>query len=200
MLQSPCGQRLVAIRINQYYCETMDKPMVLLAVLLAACQQHARVPIPADRAGYPQERALGSGQMSRQWELAVSAGEDDTYQIRVADAQGNVKQTLKGPSTEAALDASELLRLDDFTGDGHPDILARGHSAGASALTSETIFVYDTVTQRFVDAQDFEHEGEVSKTHQGCVSVQYRNVDNMTYAKDHYCWKDGAWVFEGSTE
>ncbi|HZX79459.1 MAG TPA: hypothetical protein VFE72_00700 [Lysobacter sp.] len=134
---------------------------------------------------------------SETWRLSVSPGDDGTYRIHVADRSGRERQVLDGPDRTPPYAASELVRLDDFTGDGKPDILARGHSAGASALISETIYVYDAAAGRFLDAEVFESEGEVTKTAPGCIAVQHRMPDNVTYAKDAYCWK-GKWVYEGS--
>ncbi|WP_036143241.1 hypothetical protein [Lysobacter sp. HA18] len=131
------------------------------------------------------------------WRLSVSPGDSGTYQIHVADSSGRERQVLEGPDRTPPYTASDLVRLDDFTGDGQPDILARGHSAGASALTSETIYVYDVASGHFLDADVFENEGEVTKTGPGCIAVEHRNPDNITYAKDAYCW-NGTWVREGS--
>ena len=135
---------------------------------------------------------------SKTWQLSVSPGENSTYQIHIADQNGREQQVLEGPDRAPPYVAAELVRLDDFTGDGKPDILARGASAGASALTSETIYVYDAASDRFLDAEVFENEGEVSKTGPGCIAVEHRNADNMTYSKDAYCW-NGMWVRKGST-
>lgn len=143
--------------------------------MLAACTAQSR---PAER---------------RPWVLSVSPGADATYSIHVADPAGREVQVIHGQEGDPPYSAEALLRLADFTGDGRPDILARGLSVGASALTSESIYVYDAASGRFLDRQPFEHEGEVSTTSPGCISVTYRNADNMTYSSDHYCWR-GAWV------
>jgi hypothetical protein len=130
------------------------------------------------------------------WRLSVSPGDNGTYWIHVADPSGREHQRLDGPDRTPPYTASELVRLEDFTGDGKLDILARGAPAGASALTRETIYAYDAASGRFLDAEVFENEGEVTKTGPGCIAVQHRNPDNMTYARDAYCWK-GTWVREG---
>lgn len=146
----------------------------------------------------PAKRApAASSPTSTEWRLSVSPGESGTYQIHVADPSGRERQVLQGPDRTPPYVASGLVRLDDFSGDGKPDVLARGHSAGTSALTSEVIYVYDAASGRFLDAETFDNEGEVTKTGQGCIAVEHRNPDNMTYAQDAYCWK-GAWVRQGS--
>lgn len=129
------------------------------------------------------------------WRLTVSPGNDATYRIHVADSAGREVQVIEGQEGDPPYSADALVRLDDFTGDGRPDILARGLSVGASALTSESIYVYDAASGRFLDRQPFEHEGEVRKTKPGCIGVEYRNADNMTYSTDVYCWR-GSWIFE----
>ena len=131
------------------------------------------------------------------WKLSVSPGESGTYRIYVASADGKQLQVIEGPEGKPPYDADDLLKLEDFTGDGRPDILARGLSVGASALTSETIYVFDAKAGRFLDAELFEHDGEVTRMRPGCIAVEYRNPDHMTYAKDQYCW-EGEWVLKGS--
>ena len=165
-----------------------------LALCAAGCAMSA-TPGPANSASHAQKAPTSP--TPRAWRLSVSPGDNNTYRIHVADPSGRERQVLDGPDGMPPYTASELVRLDDFTGDGKPDILARGHSAGASALTSETIYVYDAASDRFLDAEVFENEGEVTKTAPGCIAVQHRMPDNMTYAKDAYCWK-GAWIRQGS--
>lgn len=165
-----------------------------LALYAAGCAMSATPGLP-NSASHAQTAA--SSPASKAWRLSVSPGADGTYRIHVADADGRERQVLDGPDGMPPYTASELVRLDDFTGDGNPDILARGLSAGASALTSETIYVYDAASGRFLDAEVFENEGEVTKTAPGCIAVEHRMRDNMTYAKDAYCWK-GAWIHQGS--
>lgn len=150
---------------------------------------------PSDHADHGTNAARSSA--SGAWQLSVSHGEGRAYRIHVADLNGRERQVLDGPDATPPYTASELVQLDDFTGDGNPDILARGLSAGASALISETIYVYDAASDRFLDAEVFENEGEVTKTAPGCIAVQHRMPDNMTYAKDTYCWK-GRWMREES--
>ncbi|EKQ64094.1 hypothetical protein MOU_12658 [Xanthomonas citri pv. malvacearum str. GSPB1386] len=147
----------------------------------------------------PVATPAASASGTENWQLSVSPGEDGTYRIHVADADGKELQVIDGQEGKPPYEAADLLKLDDFTGDGKPDILARGLSAGASALTSESIYVYDAESGRFLDAELFENDGEVTKTGPGCIEVEHRNPDNMTYSKDQYCWQ-GKWVFKGSKD
>ncbi|WP_245978926.1 hypothetical protein [Solilutibacter pythonis] len=129
----------------------------------------------------------------------MSPGEGGKYRIHITDATGRELQVIDGQEGKPPYEAAALLKLDDFTGDGKPDILVRSLSAGASALTSESIYVYDAKSGHFLDAELFENDGEVTKTGPGCIAVEHRNLDNMTYAKDQYCW-EGSWVFKGNKD
>lgn len=168
------------------YLQCSKRALPLLVLALAACQHSALKALTP-----PPPAASGH------WQLSVSPGDDLSYRIHIADAQGREVQIIDGQEGAPPYEAAQLLTLDDFTGDGKPDILARGLSAGASALISERIYVYDAGQGRFLDAELFRNDGEVSKTGPGCIAVEYRNRDYMTYAKDQYCW-EGRWVFKGS--
>lgn len=182
---------------------TAGAALFCLAVMLSACEPATvRASPPAENA--PRAGAASAPQTTstrpstpQSWVLAVTPGENGTYRIHVADPSGRERQVLEGPDRSPPYMASELVQLEDYTGDGRPDILAHGHSAGASPLTSDAIYVYDAASGRFLDAEVFENEGEVTRTRPGCIAVEHRNPDNMTYAKDAYCWK-GTWVREGS--
>lgn len=174
------------------------KPTFLVVLLpLIGCQQPVTAVSSAQTTSKPVAKPALNASPAEPWKLSVSDGADGTYRIHVADTQTKEIQVLEGPEAEAPFDAAELLKLEDYTGDGKPDILARGLSVGVSALRSEVIYPYDATTGRFNQAQIFEHDGEVSKTTPGCIAVEYRNGDNMTYTKDVYCWH-GRWLFEGS--
>lgn len=181
---------------------------VSLVFALAACQQA----VSTTAVELASEKSVGQAPVPTQvardvsvprvenWKLSVSPGEGDTYRIHVADADGRQIQTIDGQEGERPYVASALLKLDDFTGDGLPDILARGLSAGASALMSERIYVYDARLGRFRDAAPFENDGEVTKAGNGCIAVQYRSPDNMNYAKDQYCWEADQWKLQHTTK
>ncbi|WP_162836124.1 hypothetical protein [Xanthomonas sp. GPE 39] len=180
---------------------------VFLVFALAACQQAVTSTIPAPSPHKLTTRTISvsavapsaSAPATEDWKLSVSPGEGGTYRIHIADANGREVQVIDGQEGKPPYEAAALLKLDDFTGDGKPDILARGLSAGASALTSESIYVYDATSGRFLDAEPFKNDGEVTKTGPGCIAVEHRNPDNMTYSKDQYCW-EGKWVFKGSKD
>lgn len=171
---------------------------------LAACQPEAFITVPGSpgrvvqTSGTPQTTLAMPVPEAERWRLRVSPGNDGTYRIHVADADGREHQVIDGQEGEPPYEASALLELGDFTGDGHPDILARGRSVGASALVSESIYVYDVATERFLDAVIFDNAGEVTRTGPDCIAVEHRNPDNMTYAKDHYCWR-GRWIRTADT-
>lgn len=57
-------------------------------------------------------------------------------------------------------EAAALLKLEDSTRDGKPDILARGLSVG---VPSESFHVHDDESDRFLDAEPLENDGEVTK-------------------------------------
>ena len=169
-----------------------------IALALAACQAGTLgAASSATTPPAPGATAPPSISASPAWTLSVSPGENDTYRIHVIDRTGREIQVLDDQDGKPPYTASELVKLDDYSGDGWPDILARGLSAGASALTSESIYVYDPKSGRFLDRELFENEGQVEKAGKGCIDVEHRNSDNMTYSKDRYCWA-GHWVLQGS--
>ena len=182
----------------------MNRSVLLLAMLMASCHGATHSATPSHIVAVASEvQSLKSTEAKSPpptWTLTVFPGPHDTYEIRVLDSDHREVQVLAGPGANAPLDASELLRSEDFNGDGYPDILARGLSAGASALSSEVIFVYLPEKGRFTEAAIFEHEGEVSKTAHGCIAVEHRAENNFTYTKDHYCWESGMWSFKGSKD
>lgn len=179
----------------------MKSAFIFLA--LSACQPALLIARPVSSPQKPTTRiisaagVLPSAPATENWKLSVSPGEGGTYRIHVADANGLEVQVIDGQEGKPPYEATALLKLDDFTGDGKPDILARGLSAGASALTSESIYVYDVTSGRFLNAELFKNDGEVTKTVPGCIAVEHRNPDNMSYSKDQYCW-EGKWIFKGS--
>lgn len=167
-----------------------------LALYGAGCAMPAASGPPATH-GAARAQSAASPATAHDWRLKVSPGENDTYRIHVIDRGGREIQALDDQDGKPPYTASDLLELDDYSGDGWPDILARGLSAGASALTSESIYVYDAKSGRFLDREFFRNEGEVTKAGKGCIDVEHRNSDNMTYSKDRYCWA-GQWMFQGS--
>lgn len=179
---------------------------VFLVFALVACQQAVPSAMPPPSLQEPTARTTSASEVAptasapaTDWKLSVSPGESGTYRIHIAGADGRELQVIEGQDGMPPYEASVLLKIEDFTGDGKPDILARGLSAGASALTSERIYVYDAKSGRFLDAELFENDGEITKTGPGCIAVEHRNPDNMTYSKDQYCW-EGKWVFKGSKD
>jgi hypothetical protein len=181
---------------------------VCLSLALSACQQTVSTTAAAPSSQEPVSQTASATDVAQRvsvprvenWRLSVSPGEDQTYRIRVAGADGREVQAIDGQEGEPPYVAGALLKLDDFTGDGRPDILARGLPVGASALTSERIYVYDAGLGRFRDADPFKNDGEVTKTVAGCIAVEYRNPDNMSYSEDHYCWKKDQWEFQRTTK
>lgn len=139
--------------------------------------------------------ATNRGAEQPAWALSVAPGENGTYRIHVADTFGRIVQVIEGQEGDPPFEADQLLTLKDFSGDGQPDILARGLSVGVSGLTSESIYVYDPAAGRFLARESFEHEGEVTALGSGCIGVDYRNADNITYSRDVYCWR-GSWIFQ----
>lgn len=186
----------------------LEASCVSLAFTVAACQKPVSS-IAAELASQtPIRQTVGATKVAQEGStprveyvaLSVSAGEGGTYRIHVADADGNEIQFIDGQEGEPPYVASELLKLEDFSGDGHPDILARGLPAGASALMSERIYVYDVRLRRFRDVASFENEGEVTPTGRGCIAVRYRSPDNMSYANDQYSWEVDEWKPRNTTK
>jgi hypothetical protein len=185
----------------------MKTSSMFFVFILAACQQVVSTTMPALSSEEPTVQSVAVPGVipnaltsaSEDWTLSVSPGENGTYRIHVTGVDGRELQVIDGQEGKPPYEAAALLKLEDFTGDGKPDILARGLSVGASALTSESIYVYDAKSDRFLDADIFENDGEVTKVGPGCIAVEHRNPDNMTYSKDQYCW-EGKWVFRRSKD
>ena len=187
---------MTEILTAKFRARTTKSSVIASILTMAACQQIGITNPPPTPPAQVSSAADTSPISIDAWRLTVSPGADGTYRIHVADALGHPLQVLDGPEGAAPFVARDLLTLDDYTGDGRPDIRARGLSVGASALASELIYPFDTATGRFIEAERFEQDGEASKTRPGCIAVQYRNTDNTTYSKDAYCWA-GGWVSDG---
>ena len=91
-------------------------------------------------------RSKPTAAKAERWKLSVSPrAAGHIASMLWARSDGNFR-SLTGRRASPFYEAAALVKLEDFTGDGNPDILARGLSSGASALTSESIYVYDPVS------------------------------------------------------
>lgn len=128
----------------------------------------------------------------------MTPGQDQTYLIHVADAQGKEIQVIEDVLAPNGTPETGWVKLVDINGDGLPDMIALGPSIGASALSSNAIYLFDPATRKFVESDDFDHDAEVRIEPKGCIVRTYRNNDNMSYSNDRYCWLGGKWAAKGS--
>lgn len=181
-------------------------PLLALFLSLLGCQQ-ASLPAPASAASavltpsaqpVDTAKAIDPIHPDLLWKLSVTPAQDQTYLIHVADAQGKEVQVIEDVLAPDGAPKADWVKLVDVNGDGLADVVALGPSIGASALSSNAIYLFDPATKKFVESDDFDHDAEVRAEPKGCIIRTYRNDDNMTYSNDRYCWSDGKWVAKGN--
>lgn len=175
--------------------------IALLLIPLAGCQNapsgsvsdaSGKLHVPATKAG----RATGPHDLLP-WGLSVVPSADGAYKIHVSDVMGGAIQVIEGPTSEPPFTVQNLLTVKDYNADGWPDISAKSLPVGASAITGEVLFVYDVNQNRFRESDEIVQEGEIQAAKPGCITVEFRNSDSVTYSKDAYCWRGGRWDYKG---
>ena len=117
---------------------------------------------------------------------------DDTYQVKITDQKTGKVQIIEandfGPLKEKI---SGLVNIQDYNGDGHPDIAVRG--IGTYADSADELYLFNPATRQFQtppDGQGF--TGNVEVIRKGCIRVEYKS-SIRDYDEEDYCWKNGGW-------
>ena len=121
---------------------------------------------------------------------------DDTYQVKITDQKTGKVQIIEandfGPLKEKI---SGLVNIQDYNGDGHPDIAVR--IIGAYAESADEPYLFNPATRQFQTPpplQGIAIVGNVKVIRKGCIRVKYRSSINfMDYDEEDYCWKNGGW-------
>ena len=117
----------------------------------------------------------------------------DTYQVKITDQKTGKVQIIEdlidfGPLKEKI---SGLVNIQDYNGDGHPDIAVR--IVGAYTQSADELYLFNPATRQFQtppDGQGF--TGNVEVIRKGCIRVEYK-ISIRDYEEEDYCWKNGDW-------
>ena len=120
---------------------------------------------------------------------------DDTYQVKITDQKTGKVQIIEeiidfGPLKEKI---SGLVNIQDYNGDGHPDIAVR--IVGAYTQSADELYLFNPATRQFQtppDGQNIAIVGNVEVIRKGCIRVEYKS-SIMDYDEKDYCWKNGGW-------
>ena len=118
---------------------------------------------------------------------------DDTYQVKITDQETGKVQIIEDLSDFRPLkeNISDLVNIQDYNGDGHPDIAVRG--IGTYADSADELYLFNPATRQFQtppDGQGF--TGNVEVIRKGCIRVEYK-ISIRDYEEEDYCWKNGDW-------
>ena len=117
------------------------------------------------------------------WQLVRSFSSDD-FEIIIDDIIDF------GPLKEKI---SDLVNIQDYNGDGHPDIAVR--IVGAYTQSADELYLFNPATRQFQtppDGQGIAIDGNVEVIRKGCIRVEYKS-SIMDYDEEDYCWKNGGW-------
>ena len=118
---------------------------------------------------------------------------DDTYQVKITDQETGKVQIIEDLIDFRPLkeNISDLVNIQDYNGDGHPDIAVRG--IGTYADSADELYLFNPATRQFQtppDGQGF--TGNVEVIRKGCIRVEYKS-SIRDYEEEDYCWKNGDW-------
>ena len=117
----------------------------------------------------------------------------DTYQVKITDQKTGKVQIIEDLTDFDPLKEkiSGLVNIQDYNGDGHPDIAVR--IVGAYTQSADELYLFNPATRQFQtppDGQGF--TGNVEVIRKGCIRVEYKS-SIRDYEEEDYCWKNGDW-------
>ena len=117
----------------------------------------------------------------------------DTYQVKITDQKTGKVQIIEDLTDFDPLKEkiSALVNIQDYNGDGHPDIAVR--IVGAYTQSADELYLFNPATRQFQtppDGQGF--TGNVEVIRKGCIRVEYKS-SIRDYEEEDYCWKNGDW-------
>ena len=120
---------------------------------------------------------------------------DDTYQVKITDQKTGKVQIIEDLNDFDPLKEkiSGLVNIQDYNGDGHPDIAVR--IVGAYTQSADELYLFNPATRQFQtppDGQGIAIDGNVEVIRKGCIRVEYKS-SIMDYDEEDYCWKNGGW-------
>ena len=120
---------------------------------------------------------------------------DDTYQVKITDQKTGKVQIIEGIVDFGPLKEkiSGLVNIQDYNGDGHPDIAVR--IVGTYSQSADELYLFNPATRQFQTPpplQGIAIVGNVKGIRKGCIRVEYKS-SIMDYDEEDYCWKNGGW-------
>ena len=120
---------------------------------------------------------------------------DDSYQVKITDQKTGKVQIIEDLIDFRPLkeNISDLVNIQDYNGDGHPDIAVRG--IGTYADSADELYLFNPATRQFQtppDGQGIAIVGNVEVIRKGCIRVEYK-ISIRDYEEEDYCWKNGDW-------
>ena len=117
----------------------------------------------------------------------------DTYQVKITDQKTGKVQIIEDLTDFDPLKEkiSGLVNIQDYNGDGHPDIAVR--IVGTYSQSADELYLFNPATRQFQtppDGQGF--TGNVEVIRKGCIRVEYKS-SIRDYEEEDYCWKNGDW-------
>ena len=117
----------------------------------------------------------------------------DTYQVKITDQKTGKVQIIEDLNDFDPLKEkiSGLVNIQDYNGDGHPDIAVR--VVGTYSQSADELYLFNPATRQFQtppDGQGF--TGNVEVIRKGCIRVEYKS-SIRDYDEEDYCWKNGDW-------
>ena len=119
----------------------------------------------------------------------------DTYQVKITDQETGKVQIIEDLIDFRPLkeNISDLVNIQDYNGDDHPDIAVR--IVGAYTQSADELYLFNPATRQFKappDGQNIAIVGNVEVIRKGCIRVEYKS-SIMDYDEEDYCWKNGGW-------
>ena len=119
----------------------------------------------------------------------------DTYQVKITDQKTGKVQIIEDLTDFDPLKEkiSGLVNIQDYNGDGHPDIAVR--IVGTYSQSADELYLFNPATRQFQTPpplQGIAIVGNVEVIRKGCIRVEYKS-SIRDYEEEDYCWKNGDW-------